>query len=248
VAETALSGSLQRISNAIREVLSDCSVNFGQAENVGQSFSHISNGGGDTNKRRDSGVLNTAREEGSVAYSAARSLFSEANVLSFDSDVINEMWEEFSGQIMQAIRAFFESLSLQADLTVELEGFLQGVLFKVLVSGVRDLQAFDWKRWWDKRDLVIALMGRPILDGAVAEAEELMYAPIYVSGADVAEETTVNEEVGDGGAEGFVQQPMVGSLDGFMRTIASTASMVDFSVLHTVSSSEHAAKDLELGL
>ena len=211
MAETALSGQLQRISNALREVFTDCTVNFGFLDKSTMGHPVLTSFSGDNCS------MTGSREEGSQ--SIARSVYSEANVLNFDDEVIGEVWEAFCPQIMDAVKAFFQALNLRAEITADVESYLQSSFFSVFVAGIRQLQAFDWRRWWEKRDFILAILDRSIVNNMVAEAEELMFAPIYTS---IADRPTV---------ENCDQNRTLGETGALVQSLSDAAAQIDWLTL-----------------
>jgi hypothetical protein len=245
VAETSLSGQLQRISQAIRDVFSDCTVRFGLGDlpeplaimDTLHSTRVGPMAGG------NSILLNTGRDEASL--SAARSIFSEANILTFDEEVVAEIWEVFSPQIMQALRSFFGGLNLQAELTEQLETYLQGVFYSVFLTRMRDIQSFDWKSWWERRDLRYAVVDRAAVEWMVVEAENIMFSHIYTSASSALSASSEHQkeqpsspmlvlhsgvQVGSVN-ESFLENRKLGEVSTIMEILHNTAKRVDWQTL-----------------
>lgn len=191
MAETSLSGQLQRISFAMRDVYADCTTNYGLVGTVNPTlFSNHLSHGGDSMSRSSS--RNEEKDRGT-------SVYSEANMLHFDDEIIAEVWETFNSQIMLALRTFYQTLHLETEFTKELEAFLHESFFAVFAAGIHELQCFDWKRWWDKRDFLLTTIDRTDIQSMVAVADDLIYAPIF--SIDTAAAVTGDEEEGiEGGA------------------------------------------------
>lgn len=139
-----------------------------------------------------------------------KSVYSEANMLHFDDEIIADVWETFNAQIMLALRAFYQSLSLETEFTKELETFLHESFFAVFVAGIHELQQFDWKRWWGKRDFLLTTIDRSDIHGMVAVAEELIYAPIFSINTAAAVRGGEDEDEAKGGKGGEEEREEVG--------------------------------------
>lgn len=191
--ETLLSGQLQRISSAMRDVFADCTTTFGLAGTTSSNLisNHFSHGGESMSR---SSSRNDDRDH--------KSVYSEANMLHFDDEIIADVWETFNAQIMLALRTFYQSLSLETEFTKELETFLHESFFAVFVAGIHELQRFNWKRWWDKRDFLLTTIDRSAIHGMVAAAEDLIYAPIFSIGTAAAVRGGEDVEEAKRGKEG----------------------------------------------
>ena len=162
----------------MRDVYADCTTNFGLVGTASPNlFSNHFSLGGDSMSRSSSRNEDKDRE---------KSVCSEANMLHFDDELISEVWETFKPQLILALRTFFQSLNLETEFTTELETFLQDSFFSVFVAGIQELKCFDWKRWWDKRDFMLTAMDGSSIRSMVAEAEEMIYAPVFSIDASAA--------------------------------------------------------------